>query len=437
MIADSALTAATKLLHDNTKNGNYITAMPAPLPAPAPLRTELYRPDNTIIPDDFLQLNNAIGEILASRVVTNPPVTPTSQVDFRPTATLMPAPAPGGSFGLSEPGAVPSSADSFDFNQIVRVGNNSNGRLVNPDARAAFGQWIRVPNTAGELIGRYAFFVEDESMKVNVNTAGNNLGSSGSNLRVNDLTFPASTGPGSQIQEVDPSAVLAAPPANRAVADSILTALGAAGSRLATKSTIALLDEWKTSYPDYAHMITVLSSDDNTTPRGWQRLDLNALVAGASGNAAKAAAAHRIADWIRDAWVGPALAGLQEYQLFGNERLRLQLAANIVDYIDSDNIPTDLGDIIPDGYTMPIPVIGIEKIPYLTTLFITFQASGRPSGGNTATMKMKMRFNFSNPYESPLDLTSYISRIEITGVPLSSNRGVLSSITKARYFPSQ
>src|SRR5438105_2684080 len=45
MIADSGLAAATNLLYDNTKTGNYITAMPSPSPTPTSIRTEIYRPD--------------------------------------------------------------------------------------------------------------------------------------------------------------------------------------------------------------------------------------------------------------------------------------------------------------------------------------------------------------------------------------------------------
>ena len=71
MLAESGLAAATKLLADNTRYGNYITAMPAPSPSPAKIYTELYRPtdpgDTTVAKaNDFLQLSNAAGVILAS-----------------------------------------------------------------------------------------------------------------------------------------------------------------------------------------------------------------------------------------------------------------------------------------------------------------------------------------------------------------------------------
>src|SRR5437762_6462102 len=45
--ADSGLTAAVHLLKDNTRYGNYITAMPAPSPTTTPIYTEIYRPTDS------------------------------------------------------------------------------------------------------------------------------------------------------------------------------------------------------------------------------------------------------------------------------------------------------------------------------------------------------------------------------------------------------
>ena len=112
----------------------------------------------------------------------------------------------GGPFSISDPGFTVSN--SYDFNQIVRLGTNTSGRLVNPSPTPAFGQWVRVRNATNELTGRYAYFIEDESMKANVNVTGNGL-AGGSNLRVNDLTLPLPTpAPTTQLQELDPAAIL-------------------------------------------------------------------------------------------------------------------------------------------------------------------------------------------------------------------------------------
>lgn len=439
--ADSALTAAIHLLHDNTHYGNYITAMPVPFPSPAPRFTEIYRPQEpSPLPAgysaDYLRLDNAVGEPLVSRASSTPTASPIPQVDPRPTPEILPTPS--ATFGITNPGLT--SGNSFDFNQIVRLGSSSSGRIVNPDGQAAFGQWIRVRNASGDLIGRYAFYIEDESMKVNVNVAGNNLGAAGSNLRINDLSppptlpTPAPTpSPKSQIQETDPASILPTPPAaNRTTADTTLTGLGNPGIRLSSRSTLGLLNEWSNTFPSYAHLATVFSQTDLATARGWKRLDLNGLVARAADNTAKAAGAHRISDWIRDAWTGPKpIANLQHdaddrnYQLYNDERLRLQIAANIIDYIDADSIPTDLGDIAPGSGLDPIPVLGVEKIPQLVAVMVIYQARDRAEivppptpSKRTAKMSMKFRFSFINLFERPLELGAVIERIQVKGVPI-------------------
>jgi len=231
---------------------------------------------------------------------------------------------------------------------------------------------------------------------------------------------------------MDPSGVLATtgtPPPDRAAAVAALANAGAPGARFTSKGALAVFaaspsptpDQWQITFPDYAHLITVHSEDDNTTARGWQRMDLNALVASASDNASKIGIAQRIANWIRDAWTGPPLAGLLDYQMFNDERLRLQIAANIIDYIDADNTPTDLGNYPSIGVfpTNPAeyPVIGIEKIPYLAAVEIIYQASNS-NGISAATLKMKIQFRFLNLYEANLDLASSVGRIELKGIPI-------------------
>ena len=422
--ADSGLNAAIHLLRDNTRYGNYITAMPAPSPSPVPLYTEVYRPTNPVDPthaalaNDYLRLDNAAGEILVSRATAGS----SSGPEPRPTPDVVPSPLSSASpFALPSP--VPALAEekqppqvsptpvgnSYNFNQVVRVGLNGSGRLIQPSPSpsppAALAQWVNFRNSAGELTGRYAFYIEDESMKVNLNTSGN----ASPTPRPNDLDSPSF--PASQVQEIDPGGVLP-PSASRPTADTALTATGASGSRLATKSSVGVLDttNWQSNLPNYGHMITVQSRDDLTTARGWQRLNLNSLVVGAADNAAKVAVVNRIANWIRDAWTGPvAIATMQPFQMFADDRLRLQIAANIVDYIDADSVPTDVGDL--NG----VPVIGIEKIPYLVEVDAVYVATGSTPGDKT--VGLSFRFNFFNMFESDLRLSDYVGSVKIKGAP--------------------
>ncbi|HKN84981.1 MAG TPA: hypothetical protein VJW17_16165 [Pyrinomonadaceae bacterium] len=429
--AESGLTAAIHLLKDNTRYGNYITAMPAPSPAPASIYTEIYRPTDPTDPthaakaDDYLRLDNTAGEILVSRAIPSTSPGPDSRPTPEPVATPSAASSP---FTVTAPSFAANT--SYNFNQIITVGSTI-GRLVQPSPspapQPAYGEWVKIRDTSNQVVGRYAFYIEDESMKVNVNYAGNNVG--GSQMRVNDLStpLPAST-PTSQIEEIDPSAILPIS-ANRSAADTNLTNLGDPGSRLSTRLTLGLLTGWNTSFPDYSHLTTIISEDDNTTARGWQRLDLNALASGASGTAGKTAAATRIANWIRDAWTGSiSIAKLQDYQMFGDDWLRKQIAGNIVDYINSDNTPTDMGNIIPSGFALAVPVIGFKKAPYLSGVNIVYQASnstypGSGIGTFSVTVRMKVQLQFVNMYESALDLANAMgnttqSRIEVKGIPV-------------------
>lgn len=438
--ADSGLAAAIHVLRDNTRYGNYVTAMPAPVPTPASIYTEIYRPadpadvNHGVKSDDYLRLDNAAGDILVSRAIAGTSAGP----DARPTPEPIPTPlAATAAFSVTAPNFA--SGTSYDFNQTVTIGS-ATGRLVQPSPNPpppAYGEWVNVRDANSQLVGRYAFFIEDESMKVNVNSGGNNLGSGSSNMRVNDLTtpLPAST-PASQIQEIDPSAILPSA-ASRTTADTSLMNLGNAGSRLSTPLTLGLINEWNKSsngFPDYSRLATVLSEDDNTTARGWQRLDLNALVASASGNTAKVAVATRIANWIHDAWTGlTAMTSLQDYQMFGDDWSRKQIAANIVDYITSDNTPTDMGGVTPASFGTAVPVIGLKKTPYLSGVNIVYQASnstypGSGVGTFTATLKMRIQLQFQNLYETDLDLATAMgntaqSRIEIKGIPIVQKNG--------------
>lgn len=465
-MADSGLAAAVHVLQANTRYGNYITAMPpAPTASPATIYTEVYRPTNTatgaVIPDDYLRLDNGGGELLVS-LASSPSPSNSPGPDPRPSAVAIPTPLASSSpFAIASPNpalteevlgpanpttsATPTPGASYNFNQLVRIGNNNNARLVQPSPSpappGALGQWVNVRNTAGDLVGRYAFYMEDESMKVNVNYAGN-----ATSTRTNDLTTATPT-PANQIQETDPGAVLplGSPAPDRLTANSVLSALGTAGARLPTRSTLGLITAWKDMFPDYVHMTTVLSKDDNTTARGWQRLDLNALASGLTSPAAKKPIATRIANWIRDAWTGPPLATLSATQIFNDDRLRQQVAANIVDYIAPAGPPTDMSpppSPSPALAMSPVPVIGIEKVPYIQAVEVIYQAGSASAGSGplptpwptpgtyTTTIKMKLKFRFINLFEANLVLTDQIGKITVSGVPkITKNNSTLIDVS--------
>ena len=434
MMADSGLAAATELLYEHTKRGNYITAMPAPELSPSavasatPIRTEIYR---AATGDDPLRIDNAVGDVLASRVDGTASSAPGR--DSRPAAVPPVTAGNPATWGIPDPGF--SAADSYNFNQITQIGG-VDGRLVtalpSPSPAPAFGQWVKVRDSTGKLIGRYAFFIEDESMKVNVDVAGNDA-AAGAHLRVNDLaaTLP-SPRPSNQVQELFSAGVLPTG-ANRSAAIAELAALGGPSQRLPSAATTGLLNQWATDFSSTANLITTVSKSDLTTSRGWLRMDVNQLVTAASSSTAKADAATAIGNWIGEAWTGPrTLAELRDDSVavdYGNrydandafahvyfdERLRRQIGANIVDYIDSDSDPTDAGDV--NGY----PVIGIEKIPYLTQIDVVYQSSNQTA--TSATVQIKFLLKFLNMFDVDLPLAATIKKVRIKGVPIVTKNG--------------
>ena len=348
--ADAGLADALSLLHEHTRFGNYVTAS-APLadtsslPVHAPqLIPEIYRPtlfpgeDPTgkyLIPDDpsfpvtgdyLFSLSTGdfkaapddpdedSGVLVAAR--------PRAKDDVRgslTTATDTDGDGGGDSFSTffgetvptSEPAEVTATSlvhpagyqitiptlegdNAYNFNQKIHIAGRDS-YLVQPPAREgegapnALGQWVYTRDTQGEINGRFAFFIEDESTKVNADT-------SGLTTRSDDIVAPLPNH--LQVADVDPVAMIANP-ADVTSARSALTASGTPGGRIPSARSISLLDPaWESAYPDAAPFLTAYSKSDLTTAKGWKRLDVNAVVA----DNAPAAAAHIISGWIRDAW---------------------------------------------------------------------------------------------------------------------------------------
>ena len=225
----------------------------------------------------------------------------------------------------------------------------------------------------------------------------------------------------------------------RAAATEALANLGEIGNRVSTKTSVGLIPAWNNGALEpstFLHLLTATSSDDATTARGWTRMDLNRVVADAGpGNAGKVFAAQTIADWIKDAWTGQTgLSSLSSFQVYGDERLRRQLAANIVDYIDSDSAPTDMGEF-PEGEPTAPAVIGIEKTPLLVEVDVIYTADdASPPSPTSARIGVKFRFNFFNMYDHDLRLSDYVQTISIKGIPVVVKNGMPIFDMEARTF---
>lgn len=454
MAARSGLEEALELLRFHTQHGNYVTAM-QPLTRMAASESmviqEVYRPywepgddletrtSRYVTPDN--PARPLIGDYLVSlsagfandeaRVesrtspwaLSNDPAAVTTG-NSSEVALGMPyrIPSQQANHGNRRPWPLFTDENSYNFNRLV--GPLETARFLvypvtasesgMPVSLPAPGQWMHLRDENGRITARYAWFAEDESMKLNINTAGSETRPSDI---ISDPVRPAA-------RQIDPGSVLSNP-ALRDQARQQAIAAGDPGQRAVSPGTVPLFGTaWNQNNPltgpaSWINFITTLSASDNTTARGWERLDLNEVVASNSSEDA----ARMIADWIRDAWSGPVgIDALADHQLYGNERLRLQIAANIVDYIDEDNIPTDLGDI--NGY----PILGIEKIPYLVAVEPRFHhedlGDASTPGFKISRLTLRVNLRFYNLFDEPLDLTDSVRTVRLTGLPVLVRAGL-------------
>ena len=446
--ARGGLEEALDLLRFHTRHGNYVTAM-QPLTARPQDQTvviqELYRPywdsgdDLAARTSRYLAADDPNRPIVADYLVSLSDGfgNPDQRSEPRPPPWALsndPAASPGGnrsevalgmpyrdpsqqaSHGSGQPWPLFTDSNSYNFNR--QVGPVEEARFLvypatdlsgpAPVSLPAPGQWIHLRDDAGRVTARYAWFIEDESMKLNVNTTG--VDERPSDLLADPLP--------NAVRGIDPGSALPAP-GNRDDARQQAIAAGDHHHRALTPGSVPLFGEaWNQSGPvngpaAWMNFITTVSATDDTTGRGWPRMNLNQVVT----SNPPADAARLIADWIRDAWTGPTgIDSLQDHQLFGNERLRLQLAANIVDYIDDDNLPTDLGEV--EGY----PVIGIEKIPYLIAVEPRFEhldlGDAATPGFRRSQITLRANLRFYNLFDEPLDLADSVQSVLLTGLPI-------------------
>jgi len=283
-------------------------------------------------------------------------------------------------------------------------------------------QWVVVSGTTTQY-SRYAYWVDDESTKVNVNTAGTRSSDpNGYTTAAVDLTVMFSS---SKQQAITNFIVTSGRPFD--TLDCI---------QQATNPTPILQpDESANQF-----YLTAVSSSPDRTPWGTKRLNLSSI-----GTNTPATAIGSIAAKLSE-------SGMTN--LFGFNRTFFtkypsvqQIAANIFDYINTNNIPTDSGswsDPTPPAY------LGLKMTPYLNelvisnTIFIT--TNGVPSGQATMTLGSTTVFELwymypNNPWSAPVNTEIYFTNQpsltlsnSATGVLTTNtlnpnNHGTISSVT--------
>lgn len=243
------------------------------------------------------------------------------------------------------------------------VGSRS---ATNPGAPVTAAQWIYMTNSQGQTNARYAFWVEDESFKVDVNTVTNgargatSLGLSPAEVRL-DGSLQSSLN--TAIRNIN--------------AGNVIGARGSLpGSVFPSAATAALAGGLSSvqASPEFRFLTTAHSRSLNLSRAGFKRFDINTLANGLPG-----AARENLDRFIA------ALTNSNSIPNFGQRFYRLantssginntnavstnhspiylqKTAANLIDYLDTDDQPTVINNDANFSLRSGKPTFGIEAL---------------------------------------------------------------------------
>lgn len=313
-------------------------------------RSNVTEPNNPARPGQFGGEVSYIGFPLVSRVDPAP-------VAVDALSSVLP-------YAASDPLMVNLNATNASRTNAF-VGERS---MTNPGAPIAAAQWIyigRLPgptNATNPPIGRYAYWVEDESFKVNVNTATNGARGTSTNSGPDDIRLDGSWQ--SSLNAGVRAANAATVVSDRGTNQSFFPTAGSAAVAAALTNAA--------SAAEFRFLTTAHSAGLDLSRGGFKRFNLNTIT-----NGDKRTALNRIITTITNTNAAP-LFGQRFYRLANNvpginstnavssdhAALYLQkIAANIYDYIDADSQPTVISNN-PPAFTLMTnkPAYGIEAL---------------------------------------------------------------------------
>lgn len=313
-------------------------------------------------PGQFGSQVSLLAQPLVSRTGADPLSIATNPVPLSSVASLLP----------------------FTTNTMVDVNATNSGRpdpLVGSRSGVApvtAAQWIYLSkyggptNATNPYVARYAFWIEDESFKANVNLAtngnrgnltNNSLGLSARELRLDGAMLSSSN---AGVRAADTAAVAAAKGTNTGYFPTAETAAVPA----------ALPDA--ASAADFRFLTTVHSAGTDLSRGGFQRFNINSITNGVSGpldtNNIRAGLNRAIAAITNSNSIplfgqrfyghtNAATANLTNAVLPADARTYLQkISANLKDYIDSDDNPTIINNDASYTIRAGKPSYGIEAL---------------------------------------------------------------------------
>lgn len=254
------------------------------------------------------------------------------------------------------------------------VGLQRNGQQMNIPVN-----WIYVHNTEGQVVGRYAFWVDDECSKIDLRFAGNTEGPDDSHLRrhgetLDDISLHVFEQLGLSREQV----------ANLVgFKDSNLPVSMHSFARYPQNGGEGLEDDalWHNIRP----YVTIHSLHDDRAPDGMRRMNLNEVVTTTNNPGRILQEVDAIVEIIRENLPDFALRYHDGTVSAADQEIYLRkIAANIRDMIDSDNTATVLvqnedgdyvavtsaeGDFVPylqEIVNDELPIVGKEQGPFLS-----------------------------------------------------------------------
>ena len=341
-----------------------------------------------------------------------------------------------------------STANSIDLNQDRWIGFDS-PQSRQPALRAKWVEVLQDPtaqkntnlNTAGRpinpAIARYAYWMEDESFRVNLNWSGatprgqNSVGQSPADLGLQGI-FSGS------------------PATLNNLANGIVTLKLDLQANIPSPNSMALANtHTATTLANFKYFFTAHSSALNLSRGGVQRVNLNQVVSDSTDATTIRSQLDRLIATINNRYAMPDF-GQRFYRTDASRNLPgslnnrtmvpdtaadphakiylNKLAANIRDYIDTDSQPTILQNNAPAFSVLltpnptqawdssvvgmieqanPVAAVGQEAVPLLTEYALRVRLLGfspPPEGDNRATFRMELihYFEFWNPYQKTI-----------------------------------
>jgi Tfp pilus assembly protein FimT len=260
--------------------------------------------------------------------------------------------------------AILDNTNSFDLNH-ARFSGDTQGWIGAPPAAASRpefrGQWINLTNSDGKVTGRYAFWMEDESFKANVNLMGNTL--RGSNTLGNSpVQIPLQGLFKTVLNSTDPDTIATDTMAFRTSFPASSLFEYRALNQVKNQPTLADLLKFEA---------TVYSGASNLSRSGSKRVNLNKVV---SDSIDPTAIRTQLDEIIKTVTFHlPNFA--QRFYRTGADKNSLdvldsgtpsyrtiylnKIAANIRDYVDTDSQPT----IVNNDLTVNIGAVPTNAIP--------------------------------------------------------------------------